>query len=171
MMKEQFSLYSEHIKGESNNVADTLSSDFSKNKYNLTQHLYSSFPKQMPKNFVIIDPPREIVSWILSVLEGKTALEVQRNKRHKKQSLISKNGVTSAKTRESKTNSCQIQATLKKLKYCVHSQQRFDGITLEKLQRKFCLEAPSEIPLDMFVRTSGLTATAIQELTSPGTQP
>ena len=56
------------MKGESNSVAGILSREFLSNKSNLTNYLYCMFPKQMPKNFKIIDLPNEIVCWISSIL-------------------------------------------------------------------------------------------------------
>ena len=87
MMKKESSLYSEHFKGESNSVAGILSREFLSNKSNLTNYLYCMFPKQMPKNFKIIDLPNEIVCWISSILEEKIVKKEQHdnlliNQRH-----------------------------------------------------------------------------------------
>ena len=53
---------------------------------------------------------------------------------------------------------------------CAFAAAIFTGITLEKLQRKYCLESQSGTQSDMFVRTSGLMDLAIQELMSPEPQ-
>ena len=171
MIKNEFSIYSEHIKGDHNNVADTLSRNFDLNPKDLTSLLYSSFPKQMPREFKIINIPQSIVSWILQILQGTISKTESEDSPLKKQIPTSKNGTNSVMTREYRTDSFQKNRNPKRLKSCAPSPQQFEGITLAKLQKQFCSASPSETQLDMFVRTSGLTDSMILELTSQATPP
>ena len=170
MMKEEHSLYSEHIKGDNNNVADTLSREFDLSKKKLTDLLYRSFPSQMPKSFTIIELPKEIVYWITSILDGKIVRKELKSKPHENHKHMSKSGKNFAPKRTLKINSWSQDLKASESKLCVPLQQPLEGITLAKLQKKFCSEIPSEIQSDMFVRTSGFKDSAIQELMNLGTQ-
>ena len=167
MIKNEFSLYSEHIKGDNNNVADALSRNFNLNNTDLISFLHASYPKQMPKDFKIIEVPENIASWILSTLREGTSKMESKDKPPKKHKHILKNGTHSATKQESQIDFCQTSKISKKRKSSVPSQQQFAGITLENLQRKYCLERRSGIQSDMFVRISGLTDSVTQGLINP----
>ena len=136
MIKNKFSIYSEYIKGEHNNVADTLSRNFDLNTHELTSLLYDSFPKQMPKDFNIIDIPEDIVSWILSILRDETSKMVLKNNHHRRKKPTFKNGTSSVTSPEYQIDSSQTNQASKKRKFYVPSQQQFEGITLQKNHKK-----------------------------------
>ena len=166
MMKQEHSLYSEHIKGDSNNIADALSQEFSLPKNKLTRILYHSYPTQMPQKFQIIDLPKKLDSWISSTLEEETVKKELKNNRPRNQSHTFKNGSNSATKQESKTDSYKTYPSQEKLRSYAPSQPQYEGISLERLQRKYCSGNPLETQSDMFVRISGLTDSAIQALMS-----
>ena len=96
MVKIEFSNFSEHIKnGERNNVADTLSRDFSRSKNDLTNHISHLFPKHVSQNFIITSVPQGLISWILSFLEDSIMKEESYSKPHRKRKLTSGNGLIS----------------------------------------------------------------------------
>ena len=171
MVKNEFSIYSEHIKGEKNNVADLLSREFSLDNSSLTNKITHSFPEQAPPNLEIIKLPQEISSWISSILGDSITTMASGSKPLRKKEHILTNGKTSAPKRESKISSSQTPTKRKKLNYYAPSQQPSDETSLEKLRRKYCSPDPLRIHSDMFVRCSGLTDSAIQELMTPVEQP
>ena len=61
--------YSQWFAGKSNNVADTLSRDWHRNKEELTFTLHSHLPEQMPESFQISQLPSKINSWLISLLQ------------------------------------------------------------------------------------------------------
>ena len=69
-----------------------MSREFDLNKIELTNLLYCLFPSQIYKIFTIIDPQSKVVSQVLSILEGKTAQEEWKDRLHKSQKPMSKNG-------------------------------------------------------------------------------
>ena len=73
LISNNCSLYSQHIKGESNHIADSLSRDFHLNDSILIHKLRSAFHSQMPDHFTIYPLPAEITSWIESLGLKSTA--------------------------------------------------------------------------------------------------
>ncbi len=60
--------YSQWFPGKKNNVADSLSRDFDLDDAEITKHLFSSFPSQLPPHFQVVPLPKEIESWLTSSL-------------------------------------------------------------------------------------------------------
>ena len=88
------SLYSQHIKGALNIIADILlQSKLSADK--LVSYLQETYPHLLPKNFRIVELPETVISWILSVLQkGTQTAELRKeHKTHKRKH--SQNGPTS----------------------------------------------------------------------------
>ena len=61
--------YSQWFPGDSNNVADALSQDFSLSDSHLTKLLFNLIFEQVPSSFKIAPLPQEIKSFLLSTLE------------------------------------------------------------------------------------------------------
>ncbi len=61
--------YSQWFEGKKNNVADALSRDWHLSTDELTFLLHSHFPEQMQTNFQIFPLPKEISSWLTSLLQ------------------------------------------------------------------------------------------------------
>lgn len=94
MMKNDHSLYADHIKGSSNNVADSLSREFKFSNQQLTDLLYITFTKQMPPNFRIQKLPDKTISWITLLLESLTIKKELKNNSNRKQIRTGKSGQT-----------------------------------------------------------------------------
>jgi len=62
-------LYSQHIAGAKNKVADLLSRKFDLPYDSLTTHIHSLYPNQVPLSFKISPLPPEICSWLTSWLQ------------------------------------------------------------------------------------------------------
>ena len=94
MIKNEHSIYANHIKGSLNNVADSLSREFKFSKQQLTILLYFAFDQQMSPSFQIYDLPEEDVSWILLLLVNLTTKKELKPNFHRKLNQIGKNGIT-----------------------------------------------------------------------------
>jgi len=81
MLKEEIVLYSQHLLGISNIIADSLSRDHHLDDVTLTQLLLFICPSQLPRNFKILHLQPEITSFISSILDSlpkqQRALPVQ----------------------------------------------------------------------------------------------
>jgi hypothetical protein len=62
--------FSQWIRGTDNPVTDSLSQDHHLTNQELTYllHLKLKYPNQVPKHFEIVLPPKEIISWLTSLL-------------------------------------------------------------------------------------------------------
>ena len=166
IIKNEHSIYAEHIKGSSNNVADSLSREFKFSKRQLTNLLYCAFDEQMPPNFRIQELPEANVLWISSLLESMTIKEVPKSNFHRKSTQTGESGKTFVEKLGSKINSLKDSPRTKRPSSCAHLQQQSGETFLDEQIRKYCTEIPCKAPLDTFVRSSGLTDLAIQELTT-----
>ena len=168
---QKISIFSEHIKGERNNIADTLSREFTYTKDDLTNYIIHSFPKQVSQNFAIIGVPQELISWILSILEDSVTKKESDSRPHKKRGHTSRSGPTSAREPKSRTDSCQSLTAKKGSTSSAPLQLQSEEIFLEEPRRTHCSSDLLRTQSDMFVRCSGLTDLAILELTSQVGQP
>ena len=72
LLKSESALYPQHIPGEENIVADSLSRDFHIPDKHLQLLLTSLFPRQAPKNLTILNRlPRKITSWLESLQDSR----------------------------------------------------------------------------------------------------
>jgi hypothetical protein len=84
LMQNDCCLYSQHIKGIHNNVADALSRMHHYSQEDLTHHILSSFPSQVPITFHIVPLLPEISSWMISWLQKiKEPTELDREQKTK----------------------------------------------------------------------------------------
>ena len=73
MMSAEACLYSQHIPGEHNTIADTLSRDFHIDSDTLSNLIVSHF--QVHPCFAISSPPAETVSWLTSLMPSVSRLQ------------------------------------------------------------------------------------------------
>ena len=74
LLESETALYSQHIPGEENIIADSLSRDFHISDINLQLLLTSLFPQMAPKHLKILETlPREITSWLESLQDSRTS--------------------------------------------------------------------------------------------------
>ena len=73
LLSHNSSLYSQHIKGDCNVIADSLSRDFHLNDSTLISKLRYVYNSQMPTHFAIYPIGEEITSWIESLALKSTA--------------------------------------------------------------------------------------------------
>ena len=67
-MEYEIKDYSQWFPGKENDVSDALSRDDDRSDDDLTNVLRSCVPAQMPSHFKIVPLPKEIVSWLISLL-------------------------------------------------------------------------------------------------------
>ena len=72
LFQKEASLYSEHIKGEDNLVADSLSRDFHWSNTEILTHLSSQCIQQVPNTLQLRHLPKKLSCWIVSVLDSLT---------------------------------------------------------------------------------------------------
>ena len=74
LLESESALYPQHIPGERNIVADSLSRDFHIKNKHLQLLLTSLFPAQAPKNLRILEKlPNEITLWLESLQDSRTS--------------------------------------------------------------------------------------------------
>ena len=78
-MRNDSALYSQHIQGKQNFIADSLSRDHHLTNEQLTHAFTTLFPRQTPPNFAISPLPSDVTSWVssLSHLSTKTQESLQ----------------------------------------------------------------------------------------------
>ena len=75
LMEHDSALYSQHIRGIQNFIADSLSRDHHLSNKQLTLLFKTLLPSQTPQNFVISPLPKEISSWVLSLSRLSTKMQ------------------------------------------------------------------------------------------------
>lgn len=112
------SLFSQHIPGKRNIIADALSRDFHLNNDELTKILLSHLPSQVHQTFKILNHPNNITLWMSSLLDGETT-KVASLKTHKISNLcILTNGEVTPRTLESEMFGFDPSAKLTKTSSC-----------------------------------------------------
>ena len=86
LMDAQVKDYSQWFPGKENDVSDSLSRDDDRDDDELTKILRSSVPSQVPKHFKIVQLPKEISSWLISLLQ-KLPVKEQLRERHTRTKL------------------------------------------------------------------------------------
>ena len=100
-IKNNTSLFAQHIKGSLNEIADSLSRDFHISDKNLTKIIISHLPPQVRKNFKIVQHPRKITSWLDSLRCGSYTNPVCVAKPTRSKLHILKNGKATSRSLES----------------------------------------------------------------------
>ena len=72
LVSNETPLYSQHIKGTENIIADSLSRDFHKSDQTLTNIFDQILPQQTSALFHIKQLPRNVISWISSLAAAST---------------------------------------------------------------------------------------------------
>ena len=155
LMKHDSALYSQHIRGVENFIADSLSRDHHLTIQQLTFAFTHLLPSQTPRNFAISTLPKELVSWVcsLSALSTRSQDSPPAPSTSKLGALIG--GGDSLSTMASKMNGCRITASHS----APISSQPLQGLAEEiYMARQKSLNSEglqSKIPSHMFVRPFG----------------
>jgi hypothetical protein len=85
LMRYNCCLYSQHIKGEKNNVADALSRLHHLSPLCMHNYIITKFPLQVPLTFRLVPLPPKISSWVtsrlLKIIDLKESEKVQKVKK------------------------------------------------------------------------------------------
>ena len=153
--------YSQWFEGKRNNVTDALSRDWHLGDDELTSLLRFHFPEQMPENFQIAQLPKEISSWMTSLLQQLPVSE-QLRERHTTTGL--------APGDDGKNGASQLDATTSISINSARSSEIFYSVPLQWLSEKdgsrsialmHWLKAQSEVPSHMWYRPFGNRADRI----------
>ena len=156
-MSYDSALYSQHIKGRHNIIADSLSRDHHLNITQLTNSFLRLYPDQTPPNFQILPLPAKIVSWLRSLSRSsiKSPVSLPRPCKSKLGALI--DGSDSLATWELKTSGCLNISKTNASTSSPHSRAVAEEITMVRRESKYSAEKPSRPPSQMYVRLSGRT--------------
>ena len=154
-MRNESALYSQHIKGSHNVIADSLSRDHHLSNEKLTFAYHTLLPTQAPRNFSISPLPKEIDCWVrsLSLMSTSTQAVPQHPIRSKLGALIG--GDDSLETMGSKMNGClSIKANSAHL-FCQHSRALAAEISMVLHENIVLKGVQLNPPLRMYGRPSG----------------
>ena len=155
MINNNTALYSQHIRGVHNFIADSLSRDHHLTDAVLTTAFHSLLPLQTPKNFKIPPIPNAITSWLASLSRLATKKEdLQAHRSNSKLGALI-DGVDSWRVLESKMSGLRTSDRISALISCPRLQELVDEINLVRQEIPYSLERQLKPPLRMFVRPSG----------------
>ena len=154
LLDNNSSLYSQHIKGKNNVIADSLSRDFHHDDLTLISKLYSTYNDQMPRHFTIFQIPAEIISWIESLALRLTAT-TELLEQHEKSNLDTLSaGKDFSPNVLSKTHTSLNSHKLKEVRSSVLLQTQSGIMNLARLLKLPYGEPPSMPPSQMWLRPS-----------------
>ena len=155
MLNNETALYSQHIRGVHNFIADSLSRDHHLPDETLIDSFYSLLPLQTPKNFRISPLPKKITSWLASLSRlatKRTDLPAHRSE-SKLGALI--DGAGSWQALESRMSGCRASGKISALTSCPLLLELVEEINTVRQENPFSPEKLSKPPSRMYVRPSG----------------
>ena len=155
LIRNESALYSQHIAGKHNIIADSLSRDHHIPDKKLTFALKTAFTSQVLEEFVLMTPPKEIISWLYSLratLPLKQALP-QEPKPSKLGALIA--GGDSWRELVSMMNSLRDSQAKKKSVYSEHLQKVYEEMSMVNNTKIDWDTAQLNPSLGTYVRSSG----------------
>ena len=158
MVSYSSALYSQHIPGKQNFIADSLSRDHQIPHDKLFFLLSFLFPHQTGETFQISDaPPAELTSWINS-LQGASTRSKKSQQAPTKSNLGSLiNGNSTWNDVKSKVHSWTTSPTTNESASSPALQALYDEISLDQQKSQFWLDAPLRPPLTTYARPLGRT--------------
>ena len=134
---------------------DALSRDWHLSTDDLTFLLHSHFPEQMQTNFQIVPPPKEISSWLTSLLQ-QLPVSVQLRERHTTTGLVpGSGGKNGASPSDATTSTLSNSANLSGIYYSGHLPWLSGRDGSQKIALTHWLKAQSEVPSHMWYRPFG----------------
>ena len=130
------SLFSQHISGIRNSIADTLSRDFHLSNSDLTEIILSHLPKQVHSQFKIVSHPRDISSWMHSLKPGNRTKAVSIKPRTKDSLQILRNGETTLRTLDSEMYGYDPSVQQTRTSWLQGSQEKLDRTRMAKSSAK-----------------------------------
>ncbi len=151
-------LYSQHIKGINNKVADTLSRLHDYSPESLTTFISQHYPSQVPPTFHLAPLPQEISSWVTSWLQSiKEPTESGKEQKEKKTEFGRDGANTVASSAMNKTCSLPIYPQDSEPDSSAPSQPPLEEDYFPDLMKNLWEQAQSKRPWQNWVRSLGQT--------------
>ena len=157
LIRRDSSLYSQHVPGKHNIIADSLSRDLHIPPLTLTNILCRTLPTQIPPNFRIISPPKATISWMLSLLRSEIKSPEPPRAPTRSRLGVLTSGRDFWKQWGLATSGSMDSTNNKEHTSCAHLQPLVDEINAAKQARNNLRVTRSRPPSHMFVRPSGQT--------------
>ena len=155
LINNDSALYSQHIRGIHNIIADMLSRDCHIPATHLVHMFNLLLPKQTPKNFRISTLPPEIISWLHSLSPSLTKTPASPLHPSKSKLGALTDGNDSWNTMESKMSFLMDIVQNNAHTSCPHLQAAADEINMVKEGKQYSPEGLSSPPSRIFVRPFG----------------
>ena len=150
LMIKNFALYSQHIKGTHNVIADSLSRDHHLSNKQLTMIFKTILPQQTPKNINICQLLTDIISWIHSLRHSLTKKQELPQQQIKSKLSVLIDGEDSCQTLVLKMNGLQNTIKNKKFTSSLHLQELAEEISMVRQINPNSVEKQSSPPLQMY---------------------
>ena len=150
LVKNESAIYSQHIKGKRNFIADSLSRDHHMTNDQLTYAFKTLLPLQTPSSFAILPLPREVDSIISSL--NQRLITTQESHHHPTRSKLgaSINGVDSWETLISTMSGCLDIVESRKHTYSLHLQALAEEISMVRRETRTYGATRSNPPYQMY---------------------
>ena len=158
LMQADCCLYSQHIAGKSNIVADILSRRFNISHRDLSTFILNNYPKQVPASFTIYPLPPKICSWLTSWLQKcREKWESQKGHEIKKKGhgIAGPNTLVALDLPTTYGSNPSLQSS--EPLYSAPSPPLFEEDNFQGQIRQTWLQAQSKRPLQNWVRFLGQT--------------
>ena len=151
-------LYKQWLNGQDNVVADSLSRDNDHlNSSTHTNFSHLSAPQQLPPNFSIKPVPKEIYSFITSILQQLPGIQLQSSQPKPSKLAHGSIGLLTSLASGLKANSSKVSIFTKKLSSCQGLRKQSDQAPSLKEIMDHWLKEQSQPPLHMWHRPSRQT--------------
>jgi hypothetical protein len=151
-------LYSQHIQGAKNQVADALSRSHNLSPSCTHSYIVSNFKPQVPTTFSIVPLPQEISSWVISWLQKVKELKGSEKEQRTRKNEHADDGVNTVQspkmTMTSTYKSCPQNL---EQDFLEPSPQPFEGDNFLDQTRTLWEQAQSKRPWQNWVRSLGQT--------------
>ncbi len=147
--------YSQWFKGKQNNVADALSREWHRSNDELTFILHSLFPNQMPVHFEISPLPKEISSWLTSLLQQLPVSEQLREEHTTAKLAPGDDGQPTASPSDAEISTWTPSLDTSESSCLAHLRWLSGKEDSRGIAMKHWLRAQSEVPSHMWFRLSG----------------
>ena len=155
LIEKDSALYSQHIKGCFNFIADSLSRDHHIPTDKLTFALRSLLPEQVPRNFEVVPPPPEAISFMHSLLLSETKGTELLPPPTRSKLGASIGGDASWEDWRSTMSGLKDSTKSRERNCCQLSQALVDEINMVRQRKPHSPEERSKSPSHMFVRPFG----------------
>jgi hypothetical protein len=158
LMNAHSCLYSQHIRGVHNNVADALSREHHLSDNDLIASISFLYPDQVPNTFKIDPLPQSILSWMTWFLQKISEQRESPQGHKRKRNDAGEDGKPISELLKTNTTQSSKSSNLPtEPVFLAPSQQLYDGVSFRELIQTTWQEAQSKRPWQSWVRSLGQT--------------